>query len=41
MSQGRLAKITDFGLAMVAQRADLDLASNEEKDDDTGHPHTR
>jgi tetratricopeptide (TPR) repeat protein len=41
VSQGRLAKITDFGLAMVAQRANLDLADDEAADDHTTHQHTR
>jgi tetratricopeptide (TPR) repeat protein len=41
VSQGRLAKITDFGLAMVAQKASLDLADDDAADDLTTHQHTR
>jgi tetratricopeptide (TPR) repeat protein len=41
VSQGRLAKITDFGLAMVAQRANLDLANDDAADNHTTHPQTR
>jgi serine/threonine protein kinase len=40
VSQGRLAKITDFGLALVAQRAHLELGGDSEPDADS-HQHTR
>jgi tetratricopeptide (TPR) repeat protein len=41
VSQGRLAKITDFGLALVAQSANLDLADDDAADHLTTHQHTQ